>query len=103
MIPRIRKLLIITLLLANTAHVGDTLAQTNSDSPGRGQILENPLQLGVYTPSDLISTITDGTISRWLLRRTFSPQCSVVVYQLRYGTIGAQNEPTTASAARCGS
>ncbi len=99
MIPRIRKLLIITLLLANTAHVGDTLAQTNSDSPGRGQILENPLQLGVYTPSDLISKITDGTISRWLLRRTFSPQCSVVVYQLRYGTIGAQNEPTTASAA----
>ncbi len=54
---------------------------------------------GFYSPSDLISKITDGTVSRWLLRYTFSPQCSVVVYQLRYGTVGAQGEPTTASAA----
>lgn len=100
MIPRIHPLLIITLWLACTAHVGDSFAQSNSGSPERGQILENPPpQLGLYTPADLISKITDGTISRWLLRRTFSPQCSVAVYQLRYGTIGGQGEPTTASAA----
>ena len=100
MIPRIRPLLIITLWLAITAHVGDNFAQSTSGSPARGQILENPPpQLGIYTPSDLISKITDGTVSRWLLRHTFSPRCSVIVYQLRYGTIGGQGEPTTASAA----
>ncbi|GFE84158.1 hypothetical protein GCM10011487_61580 [Steroidobacter agaridevorans] len=100
MIPRIRSLLIISLWLASTAHVGDSFAQGTSASPERGQLLENPpTQLGVYSPSDLISKITDGTISRWLLRRTFSPRCSVTVYQLHYTTVGAQNEPTNASAA----
>jgi len=100
MIPRIRPLLIITLWLASTAHVGESFAQSTAGVPERGQILESPPpQLGFYTPSDLISKITNGTISRWLLRHTFSPQCSVVVYQLRYGTIGAQGEPTSASAA----
>ena len=97
MVPRIRTLLIITASLASTAHVGDSFAQS---PPERGQLLENPpLQLGSYAPSELISKITDGTISRWLLRHTFSPQCSVTVYQLRYGTIGARGEPTSASAA----
>jgi alpha/beta superfamily hydrolase len=100
MIPPRRPLHIFTLWLASIAHVGDSLAQSTSGSPERGQLLENPpQQLGFYSPSDLISKITDGTVSRWLLRSTFSPQCSVVVYQLRYGTIGGQGEPTTASAA----
>jgi hypothetical protein len=100
MIPRIHPLCIITLWLAIAAHVGDSFAQSTSASPVRGQLLENPpQQLGFYSPSDLISKITDGTISRWLLRGIFSPQCSVVVYQLRYATIGARGEPTSASAA----
>lgn len=100
MIPRIRLRIVIALWLASTVHVGTGFAQSTSDSPERGQLLENPpAQLGFYSPSDLISKITDGTVSRWLLRYTFSPQCSVVVYQLRYGTIGGQGEPTTASAA----
>lgn len=100
MIPRIRTLLLVTLSLASTAHVVDSFAQSTPAPPERGQLLENPpTQLGLYSPSDLISKITDGTVSRWLLRSTFSPQCSVAVYQVRYGTIGGQREPTTASAA----
>lgn len=100
MIPRIRPLLMLTLWLASTAHAGDSFAPSTSASPPRGQLLENPpVLLGLYSPSDLISRITDGTISRWLLRHTFTPRCSVTVYQLRYATVGAQNEPTTASAA----
>ena len=95
MASRIRPLLLVAWWIATTAH-----AQTTADPPTRGQLLENPpAQLGIYSPSDLISKITDGTVSRWLLRYTFSPQCSVVVYQLRYGTVGSQGEPTTASAA----
>jgi dienelactone hydrolase len=100
MVPRIRSLLLITLWLASSVHVGESFAQSASAPPERGQLLENPpQQLGVYSPSDLISKITDGTLSRWLLRSTFSPRCSVTVYQLRYGTIGGQGEPTSASAA----
>jgi dienelactone hydrolase len=100
MIPRIHPLLIVALWLASAAHVSDSLAQSTSDLPQRGQLLDNsPQLLGLYSPSDLISKITDGTVSRWLLRYTFSPQCSVAVYQMRYGTIGAQGEPTSASAA----
>lgn len=100
MISQIRTLFIVALSFASTAHVSDSLAQTTAVTPERGQLLENPpLQLGFYSPSDLISKITDGTVSRWLLRHTFSPRCSVVVYQLRYGTVGGQGEPTTASGA----
>jgi dienelactone hydrolase len=98
MTAAIRSLALITLWLA--APLGASFAQNTTITPQRGQLLDNPpLQLGSYTASDLISKITDGTISRWLLRRTFSPKCSVVVYQLRYGTIGARGEPTTASGA----
>ena len=100
MTPTIRSLLLATLSLANIAHVGATFAQNATLTPQRGQLLENPPpKLGTYTVSDLISKVTDGEISQWLLRRTFSPKCSVDVYQLRYGTIGAQGEPTTASGA----
>jgi poly(3-hydroxybutyrate) depolymerase len=101
MTTAIRSLALITLWLATTLLVGGaSFAQTTTSAPLRGQLLDNPPpQLGSYTASDLISKITDGTISRWLLRRTFSPKCSVVVYQLHYGTIGAQGEPTTASGA----
>jgi alpha/beta superfamily hydrolase len=100
MTPATRSLLLVTLSLASAAHVSASLAQSSATTSQRGQLLESPpAQLGVYTPSDLISKITDGTISRWLLRRAFSPHCSVAVYQLRYGTIGAQGEPTTASGA----
>jgi len=95
-----RSLLLITLSLVSAANGSASFAQSSAVMPQRGQLLENPpALLGVYTPSDLIAKITDGTISRWLLRDAFSPHCSVAVYQLRYETIGAQGEPTTASGA----
>jgi alpha/beta superfamily hydrolase len=95
MTPGTRSLLVIALWL----HVGVSFPQNSTTTPQRGQLLETPAQLGVYTPSDLISKITDGTISRGLLRDVFSPHCLVAVYQLRYETIGGQSEPTTASGA----
>lgn len=90
----------IVLCLSAAASFNTTSAQTPPPLLQRGQPLENPAALlGTYTVPDLISKITDGTISRWLLRETFTPQCSVAVYQLRYGTVGALGEPTTASGA----
>jgi hypothetical protein len=91
---------LLAVSLASLAHIDAGLSQTTPAPPQRGQLLANPpVKVGSYTDSDLLSMITDGTISQWLLQRTFSPRCSVGVYQLQYGTIGAQAEPTTASGA----
>lgn len=100
MSPRIRTLLIVAMWLTNAANASEGAPQSSPASPVRGELLQNPPpQLGLYAPAELISKITDGTISRRLLRHVFSPQCSVAVYQLRYGTIGARHEPTNGSAA----
>ncbi|MBX5462739.1 MAG: prolyl oligopeptidase family serine peptidase [Steroidobacteraceae bacterium] len=100
MIPASRLLLLVTLSLASTAYADSSFTSGAPGAPQRGQLLESPpTLLGSYSVSDLISKVTDGTISQWLLRRTFSPTCSVNVHQLKYGTIGAQGEPTTASGA----
>lgn len=92
----------IALTVAGIGAANATFAQTALEPPPpiRGQLLEFPLQkLGSYSSSDLIHSVTDGTLSRWLLRETFTPKCSVDVYQLRYATVGARGEPTTASGA----
>ncbi len=100
--PSKRSSICVALTFAAMARIGLVQAQdvpVEAVPPQRGELLEHPPQLGVYSPSDLISKLTDGTLTQWLIRRTFTPQCSVAIYQLRYGTVGARGEPTTASAA----
>jgi pimeloyl-ACP methyl ester carboxylesterase len=92
-----RALLLITLAVASGSSVAQT--ETTPPPPARGQVLEAPQQIGVYSESDLLSKISDGTITQWLLKRIFEPKCAVAVYQLRYGTVGGRGEPTTASGA----
>jgi hypothetical protein len=91
----------IGLVLASVVCIDAALAQTTEPAPPlRGTLLQNPPQkLGSYAPSDLISSVTDGYISQWVLEHAFSPNCSVDVYQLKYQTVGGQGEPTTASGA----
>lgn len=92
----LRALFLIALALAS----GSSVAQTETTLPQRGQLLAAPpQQLGVYSEHDLIEKVTEGEMAQWLLKRVFSPHCSVVVYQLRYGTVGGRGEPTTASGA----
>ena len=98
--PTTRWLAQFTLVLTSVTCIDGTLAQNADVPPLHGTLLENPPQkLGSYTPSDLLSSVTDGYIAQWLLQRTFSPSCSVDVYQLKYETVGGQGEPTTASGA----
>jgi len=90
----------VLLSIVSIVGYGAALAQNAATLPERGRLIdEPPPRLGSYTVGDLISKVTDGTLSRWLIRRTFAPKCDVDVYQLHYGTIGAQYEPTTASGA----
>jgi hypothetical protein len=92
----LRALLLSTLAVAS----GTSVAQTETSPPQRGQLLDSlPQMLGIYSEHDLISKVTEGEIAQWLLKRVFSPRCSVVVYQLRYATVGGRGEPTTASGA----
>lgn len=90
----------VTLVLAGITCADATLSQTPDTAPLRGTLLESPpAKLGSFTPNDLISSVTDGYISQWLLERAFSPECAVEVYQLKYQTIGGAGEPTNASGA----
>ncbi len=93
----------IALLVVAVARIHQVQAQdvpaVEAVAPQRGQLLEQPAGLGVYSPSDLIAKLTSGELTQWLVRRTFTPRCSVAIHQLRYGTVGALGEPTTASGA----
>jgi alpha/beta superfamily hydrolase len=87
----------LVILFANFTHLGSAVAQNVAL---RGQLLTNPPQLlGTYSGSGLINNATDGAVTRWLLKRIFSPRCDVNVYQLQYETVGGAGEPTTASGA----
>jgi len=100
MTPGIRLLLLSILSLASAARIGVCLPQSAPDAPVRGQLLQYPpAAVGSYTVSELLSMVTDGTISQWLIKRVFAPHCSVDVYQLQYGTVGARAEPTTGTGA----
>ena len=101
MTPSVR-LLSIFLSLASLAHVGAGFAQSTSAAPPpqRGQLLQNPpAAVGSYTVSQLLSMASDGTLTQMLLKQVVSPDCSVDIYQLQFGTVGAQGEPTTDSGA----
>jgi alpha/beta superfamily hydrolase len=100
MAPNIRLLVLAALLFVDVSYVSASSAPNVTATPERGQLLDNPpIKLGSYTPSELIDKVTSGELSQRLLRRTFSPRCSAGIYQLRYGTVGAKEEPAAASGA----
>lgn len=67
-------------------------------APQRGDLLQNPpARLGSFTSSQLLSALGGNDIGKALLSLTLSPVCSVDVYQLSYETIGARDEPASAS------
>ncbi len=100
MTPAPRSLHLLSLSLACVAVTAGALAQDPAPVPQRGELLENPpVMMGSYTVGDLLGKVTGGEVPAWLVTEVVTPQCSVTVYQLRYGTIGAKGEPTTASGA----
>lgn len=68
--------------------------------PVRGTLLQNPpTKLGTYTPGDMLAKLGGNEIAQALLDIVIEPKCSVDVYQIRYQTVGGQNESATASGA----
>ena len=68
--------------------------------PARGTLLEKPpAKLASYAPSDLITLLGGSDAGKTLVDLTLSPTCGVDVYQIKYETVGAKAEDTTASGA----
>jgi len=67
--------------------------------PARGTLLQTPLQLlsTVTAPSLLLEL--NLTANQQLLSLSGPPVCDILMYDIRYATVGGANEPTTASAA----
>ncbi len=68
--------------------------------PARGTLLENPPPiLASHSVSDLLTRLADDEFAAALLELTLSPTCGVDIHQIRYQTVGAASEATTASGA----
>src|ERR1700733_14451296 len=71
-----------------------------TSTPQRGQLLTNPPTLvATFGTSDLLGLLGLDTLGQELLTLSYSPICTVNVYQLNYETTGAKSEPTTSTGA----
>jgi hypothetical protein len=74
-------------------------AMPGGGSPGRGALLQSPPQLvSAVAAGDLLVELS-AAVNLPLLALSGTPLCDIAVFHLKYGTVGANNEPTTASAA----
>lgn len=99
-------LLVLSLLCSGCNWFGSSNNNNTATAPAtggtaqRGQLTTNPpTKLATYSPSDILSQLSCNDLGKLLLQAAFTPTCSVSVYQLQYGTVGGQNEATTASGA----
>jgi len=102
LIKRLSASFLAALLLAACGGSGG--GSRNSDSgpaatPARGTLLENPLQLlsTVTAPSLLVEL--NAATNALLLSVSGPPVCDILMYDIKYETVGGANEATTASAA----
>ncbi|HEV7715676.1 MAG TPA: prolyl oligopeptidase family serine peptidase, partial [Steroidobacteraceae bacterium] len=108
---RFRTLFVINGLLAGCLALTACGGGNNDDEPGisnppppsgpaRGALIESPpAKLNSYSPATLLGLLGGNDVGKALLQLAVSPPCSVDVYQLKYGTVGAKAEATSASGA----
>jgi hypothetical protein len=58
-----------------------------------------PARIASVTSSDLFAALTAGSTSQQILELITSPECGIDIHQLRYNTLDAVDETTTASGA----
>jgi hypothetical protein len=93
-------LLLVTICLSGCGKEGTSSATSNPTNPGRGQLLQSPpTQTGFFSDTDLLANLAGSTEGTELLQLAPSPGCTVTIYHLKYGTVGGQGEPATASGA----
>jgi poly(3-hydroxybutyrate) depolymerase len=75
-------------------------SSTAAMASARGSLIETPpARILSVTASDLFATLTSSTAGQQILDLISSPKCGIDVHQLRYNTVDATGQPTTASGA----
>ena len=91
---------------------GRTDPDATSQPPARGTLLQNPPELlATFSPAALLAKLSANTAppatpldvslaaSEYLLSQGGTPLCDIVVYHIRYETVGGAGEATVASGA----
>jgi alpha/beta superfamily hydrolase len=87
------------LLLISCGSGGGGNANSGATTPARGTLLQSPPELlSTVTASTLLLQLNAAT-NQQLLSLSGPPACDILMYDIRYQTVGGANEPTTASAA----
>jgi Secretory lipase len=89
---------LVALLFACGGGGGMSTSPPSTSSP-EGALLQNPPELlSTVTASDLLLQLNIAT-NLQLLSLSGAPVCDILMYHIKYTTVGGANEPTTASAA----
>src|SRR6267142_1645227 len=90
-------LLVPALLLAACGNSGKS--DSTTAAPPRGTLLQSPPELlSTVTAPTLLLELNTAT-NQQLLSLSGAPVCDILIYHIRYTTVGGANEATTASAA----
>src|SRR3984893_17246909 len=68
-------------------------------APARGALLQSPPQLLSTVTSPTLLLELNAATNQQLLSLSGNPVCDILIYDIRYATVGGAGEPTTASAA----
>ena len=74
-------------------------SSVSNAAPARGMLLDSPPELLSTVTAPALLLQLNAASNQQLLALSDTPVCDVLVYHIRYTTIGGANEPTTASAA----
>jgi hypothetical protein len=101
--PRFSALLA-ALLLASCGGGGDDESAVPSDPssgpPARGALVSgSPSKRASFSPQQLVALVVTDNGNPVAAALSLAPRCSIDVYDLKYGTVGAQAEAATASGA----
>jgi S-formylglutathione hydrolase FrmB len=100
--PRLTALLA-ALLLASCGGDGDESAQASdppAGPPARGALASgSPSKRASFSPQQLVTLVVTDNANPVAAALSLAPRCSIDVYDLKYGTVGALAEAATASGA----
>jgi hypothetical protein len=97
------RVLVVPLVMLGLAAC-DSSDSNDSDSaedstPQRGTLIQSPPRVASWSGADLAAASGASSETQFLLDLTGAPKCRVDVHYIQYNTIGARNEPATASGA----
>src|SRR5690606_17106869 len=95
--------LALVLLLASCSNSNDDdappLIGPPEEPPERGALIGSPQRLGSFAPAEIVALVSGEELDAVALALSLEPRCSIEVYQIRYGSVGARDEVTESSGA----